>query len=38
MTRNLLATVLGISGLALLGLAALDWARYSAFAISMLWK
>jgi hypothetical protein len=37
LTRNLLAATLATGGVVLLGLAALDWTRYSAFVISLIW-
>jgi hypothetical protein len=36
MTRNLAAAILAMSGLTLLGIAVLDWTRYSAFVVSLL--
>lgn len=37
MSRNLLAGILTAGGILLLGLAALDWTRYSTFVISLIW-
>jgi len=36
--RNLAAAILAMTGLTLLGVAALDWTRYSAFVISLICK
>ena len=38
MRRNVTAVLLAASGLGLLGLAALDWTRYTAFAVSLVWR
>lgn len=38
MGRNLWVALLASVGLALLGLAAIDWNSYTAFSISLLWK
>jgi hypothetical protein len=37
-TRNLAATLLALAGVGLLGLAALDWAGYTTFSVSLLWR
>jgi len=36
--RNAVAAVLAVAGVTLLGLAALDWAGYSGFSISLIWR
>ena len=36
--RNLSAALLAVAGLTLLGLAALDWAAYTGFSHSLLWR
>jgi hypothetical protein len=36
--RNIVAALLATAGLALLALAALDWAGYTSFSISLLWR
>jgi hypothetical protein len=36
--RNIVAALLTIAGLGLLAAAALDWAAYTGFSISLLWR
>lgn len=36
--RNALVALLAVAGVTLLGLAALDWAGYSGFSISLIWR
>ena len=37
-TRNAVVALLAVAGVTLLGLAALDWAGYSGFSISLIWR
>ena len=36
--RNAVAALLAVAGLALLGLAALDWVGYTGFSFSLPWR
>ena len=36
--RNAVAALFAVAGVALLGLAALDWAGYTGFSISLIWR
>ena len=38
MTRNVVAAMLAVTGVILLGAAALDWVGYTGFSISQLWR
>ena len=37
-TRNMVTALLAIAGSVLLAVAALDWAGYSTFSISLVWR
>jgi hypothetical protein len=37
-TGNLVLSLLAVAGLSLLGLALLDWAGYTGFSLSLLWR
>jgi len=36
--RNALAALFAVAGVTLLGLAVLDWAGYTGFSISLIWR
>jgi len=36
--RNALVALFAVAGATLLGLAALDWAGYTGFSISLIWR
>jgi hypothetical protein len=36
--RNAIVALLAVAGATLLGLAALDWAGYTGFSISLIWR
>lgn len=36
--RNAVVALLAVAGAALLGLAALDWAGYTGFSLSLIWR
>ena len=38
MARNAVVALLAVAGVTLLGLAAIDWAGYAGFSISLIWR
>jgi len=38
MTRNVVVALLAVTGVTLIGLAALDWVGYTGFSVSQLWR